>query len=36
MEERGGGRLENGVGGMAVAEGDDTAKIFFRGEAGQI
>jgi len=38
MEERGGGRLEIGVGGMAVVEGqgDETAKVLLRGDAGQI
>ena len=38
MEERGGGRLEIGAGGMAVVEreGDETAKTLLRGEAGQI
>ena len=38
MEERGGGRLEIGVGGMVVVErqGDETAKTLARGDAGEI
>ena len=38
MEERGGGRLEIGVGGIVVVErqGEETAKTLLRGDAGQI
>ena len=36
MEERGGGRVEIGVGGIVVVErqGDETAKTLARGDAG--
>lgn len=38
IDERGGGRLEIGVGGIVVVErqGDETAKTSLRGDAGHI
>ena len=37
IEERGGGRLEMGVGGTTVGRGgDETAKTLSRGEEGKI
>lgn len=37
IDERGGGRLEIGVGGIVVVEGqgDETTKTLLKGEAGQ-